>query len=246
MRLNQALAVEKTFKAAAEERMTKLHHMLAKTDLLAGLSRTYQKRNEEDPELPPPNEHKAVQLNAEETLIDLTQIVGDYWDAAAAKEATNCLAKADVIVEGKVLLKDVPATLLLFLEKQLVGLHTYVTKLPVLDPAEEWSYNQETGLFIARPKQTIRTKKVPRSFEKSPATDKHPAQVDSYMEDVAIGTWTLTLTSGAIPETRRRELVARVELLQRAVKAAREAANMQEVVEFKLGKTVFDFLTSKR
>ncbi len=41
--------------------------------------------------------------------------------------------------------------------------------------------------------------------------------------------------SGALPQTRRRELVARVVELQRAVKFAREQANGAEVERLKTG-----------
>jgi len=36
----------------------------------------------------------------------------------------------------------VPATYLLFLEKQLTDLHTLVSKLPVLDASETWVFDQ--------------------------------------------------------------------------------------------------------
>ena len=37
--------------------------------------------------------------------------------------------------------RDVPVTYLLFLEKQLVDLHTFVKKLPVLDASETWVFD---------------------------------------------------------------------------------------------------------
>src|SRR6266567_4738046 len=177
MRLNQILAIEKGAKTGAEERLTRLHHTLAKEDLLSGMSRTYLKRNEDDPELAPPHEQKHVQVRAADTLAEVAHVLTDYWDIAAAKESTNCLAKSDLVVDGQVLLKELPATLLLFLEKQLVNLHTYVSKLPVLNPSEVWEVDPATNLFVTPEKESIRTKKVPRAFIKAEATDKHPAQV---------------------------------------------------------------------
>ena len=68
-----------------------------------------------------------------------------------------------------------------------------------------------------------------RARGKAEATREHPAQVQVYHEDVVIGYWTKTDFSGAIPERRQRELLARVEQLQDAVKKARETANTTEV-----------------
>lgn len=70
--------------------------------------------------------------------------------------------------------------------------------------------------------RTVRTKKVPRNHVKAEATDKHPAQVDVYYEDVPVGYWTTVKFSGALPARRVNELLDRVEKLQQAVKFARE------------------------
>src|SRR6185295_19181249 len=102
----------------------------------------------------------------------------------------NCFAKADVIVDGTVVLSDVPVTTLLFLERKLVDLHTFIVKLPVLDPAERWSYSPDVGAYASAPSETIRSKKVMRNWVRAEATEKHPAQVDVYNEDVPEGTWT--------------------------------------------------------
>lgn len=40
------------------------------------------------------------------------------FDVVATQDFANCQAKADVMVEGRVLIKDAPVTHLLFLEKQ--------------------------------------------------------------------------------------------------------------------------------
>ncbi len=57
---------------------------------------------------------------------------------------------------------------------------------------------------------------------KAEATDKHPAQVGVYYEDVAVGFWRTVKFSGALPAKRVGELLERVEKLQQAVKFARE------------------------
>jgi len=85
------------------------------------------------------------------------------------------VARADVVIDGQTIATDVPVTYLLFLEKQLVDLHTFVKKLPVLDAAESWVRDDSTDSWRTEAVRTIRTKKVPRNHVKAEATDKHPA-----------------------------------------------------------------------
>jgi hypothetical protein len=90
--------------------------------------------------------------------------------------------------------------------------------------------------------QTIKTKKIPRNHVKAEATEKHPAQVEVYYEDVVVGTWRTIKFSGALPASRVNELLNRVEKLQEAVKFAREEANNTDVTEQKVGAKVFQYL----
>jgi hypothetical protein len=164
------------------------------------------------------------------------------FDVTATKDWANCVAKADVAVDGTTILRDVPVSYLLFLEKQLSDLTTFVKKLPILDAAETWTHDPSSDTWKTEPVRTLRTKKVPRNHVKAEATDKHPAQVDVYYEDIAIGTWTTTKFSGAVPAQRVNELLERVEKLTQAVKFAREEANTFEVTDQRVGEAVFAYL----
>jgi hypothetical protein len=97
-------------------------------------------------------------------------------------------------------------------------------------------------VYRSEPVQTTRTKKVPKAFVKAEATEKHPAQVEMFTEDVIVGIWTNIKLSGAIPETRRRQLVAKVVELQQAVKFAREQANSAEVDRLHTGDSIMTYL----
>jgi hypothetical protein len=164
------------------------------------------------------------------------------FDVTATKDWANCVARADVVVDGRPLLSDVPVSYLLFLEKQLVDLHTFVKKLPLLDAAESWNFEESADYWRTEQVRTIRTKKVPRNHVKAEATEKHPAQVEVYYEDVPVGYWTTVKFSGALPARRVNELVDRVEKLQQAVKFAREEANALEVTDQRVGDAVFGYL----
>lgn len=242
-KLNQIVAVENGEKTRVLNEETVLHREVQKLPLLSGISRTYAKKDDDGDDLPA--ESTRVQVNAEEVLEKLGTTLSNLFDITLTKEVANTKASANVVVDGKTILKNVPVTYLLFLEKQLVRLRTFVTKLPVLDPAQSWSKDPNTGVWATAPTQTTKTKKVLRNHVKAEATDKHPAQVELFHEDVIVGTWTKVEYSGAVPQTRVAELVERVDALSKAVKFAREEANNTDVNDEKAGKLVFDYLFEK-
>jgi len=214
--------------------------MLQKPAILSGISRIYRPKDEEGEPLPP--ESTKVQVRAEEIIRQTTTALTKLFDVVATKDWANCKAKADIVVDGKTLLRDVPATYLLFLEKQLLDLHTFIKKLPVLDASETWAFDASADCWATEPVQTVKTKKIPRNHVKAEATEKHPAQVEVYYEDVVVGNWRTVKFSGALPARRVNELLARVDRLQEAVKFAREEANSLEVDEQKVGEQLFQFL----
>ncbi|MFL5732092.1 MAG: hypothetical protein ACJ78Q_02730 [Chloroflexia bacterium] len=239
-RLNQIIAVEKGVKSRSFQELTEAHHVLQKPTMLSGISRTYRPKDEEGEQLPP--ESTRVQVKAEEVIQQTARILTELFDVTATKDWANCKAKADVVVEGKTLLAQVPVTYLLFLEKELVDLHTFVRKLPVLDASDSWTFDPSADTFATEPVQTVRTKKVPRNHVKAEATKEHPAQVEVYYEDVPVGYWRTVKFSGSLPAKRVNELLERVERLQQAVKFAREEANNMEVEDQKVGEKVFQYL----
>ncbi len=239
-KLNQIIAIEKGTKSKSLQDLTEAHHALQKPALLAGISRTYRPRDEEGEQLPP--EATRVQVKAEEIVRKTADVLTKLFDVVAAKDWANTRARADVVIDGQVLLPQVPVSYLIFLEKQLVDLHTFIKKLPVLDPSEHWTFDASADSWATEPVQTTRTKKIPRNHVKAEATDKHPAQVEVYYEDVTVGTWKTVKFSGALPATRVNHLLERVERLQQAVKFAREEANAAEVDEQRVGHKVMGFL----
>lgn len=239
-KLNQVLAVEKGTKSRVYAEVTTLNASAQKPALFNGFSKTW-KPKEEDGEMFPP-ESQRVQQNAREQLQVLSRHLGELFDVSAAKDWANCQAKADVVVDGKVIVKGSPATYLLFLEKQLNDLQTFVTNLPVLDPAEEWRFDEAANLYKSELTKTARTKKVQKPIVLYDATKEHPAQTQLITEDVVIGHWDTVKHSGALPPRRKQELLERVEKLIKAVKYAREEANAQEAEKKAVAAAIFDYL----
>jgi hypothetical protein len=239
-KLNQIIAIEKGVKSRSVQDLTEAHRDLQKSALLSGISRVYRPKDEEGEQFPP--ESTKVQLKADELIRRTAEMLTKLFDVTATKDWANCKSKANVVVDGQTLLSDVPATYLLFLEKQLVDLHTFVKKLPTLDASETWSFDPSADCWVTEPVQTLKTKKVPRNHVKAEATEKHPAQVEVYYEDVVVGSWRTVKFSGSLSAQRVNELLTRVEKLQEAVKFAREEANSLEVEEQKVGGKIFQYL----
>jgi hypothetical protein len=239
-KLCQIIAVEKAIKNKAHVGITEAYRKMQKGALTTGISRAYRPNDEMGEQLPA--ETSKVQLNVSDLIKDVTKVMVDLFDVTATKDWGNCVASADVVVGDVTIAKAVPVTYLLFLEKKLVDIHTFVSKLPVLDPSEEWTYEPNVGSYVSKPNDTVRTKKVFTPLVLAPATDKHAAQVKEGFEDKPVGTWRTVKFSGALPATVITQMLDRVEQLQRAVKFAREECNSRTVEPMKVGAQVFRFL----
>jgi hypothetical protein len=204
--------------------------------------KTYRKKDEEGEDYP--QERKKVQMEAEAVLTQAAKLLTEIMDVTAAKDFANCHAAADVVVDGQVLVQNAPATYLLFLEKQLSDLHTFVEKMPTLDETDDWNRDENSGLFKTSAIPTQRTKKVQKPLVLYPATTEHPAQTQMITEDIVVGYWDTVKQSGALPVPRKQTLLERIEKLSQAVKFAREQANSVEAEAKKVGGTLFAYLLS--
>lgn len=239
-KLNQIIAVEKGIKARIYSELTEVHKVCQKPDLFNGFQKTYIKKDDDGEDYPP--ESKKVQLNAASLLGDMSSKLTDLFDVTATKDYANCAAKANVVIDDVVILTQVPATHLLFLEKQLNDLRTFIEKLPVLDEAEDWEFDNTSGVYKTKVVKTHRSKKIQRAIVLYDATVEHPAQTQLISEDVTVGYWDTVKRSGAIAATNQAVMLAKVDALQKAVKFAREQANDVEAPNQSVGRAVFDYL----
>lgn len=243
MKLNQLLAILKGRKKESVEKLTAAYKLVQKPELFNGLSKTYKPLEELGEVFPP--ESKLVQAKANDVIESVMQDLAGLFDLVITQDIANCTAKADVVVDGNVILSQMPVTYLLFLEKQLTDLATFVGSIPVLDPSESWTFNSDQGYYVSDRYQSSKSKKVPKSHVKYEATKEHPAQVEMYHEDVTVGYWTAVKFSGALPATRRTELLNRIKAISEAVKFAREAANETEVKKVEVGEKLLKMIFSK-
>lgn len=242
-RLNQLLAVDKALKQKSEQFITGLYHTAQKPALFDGMARTYRPLTEDGERLPP--ETRLVQQRATDLIGEAFKALGELFDLRASIDWANTTARADVVVDGQVLLSDVPATHLLFLEKKLIDIQTIVEKVPVLDPAEMWNFDAADQLYKTAPAETARTQKVQEHIVVVQATDKFPAQVATASVDKIIGYYELVKFSGALPMADRRRILARIQALRASVKFAREQANLVHAPKQEVGRKIFEYLLSE-
>jgi hypothetical protein len=239
-KLTVVLGLLKGVKTRTHGVVSALHQQSQKPALYAGQIRTYEPR--EDGGEQRPSESQRVQLKAADVLEQLAEQFTRLTDLSATRDEANTVARADVVVDGQTLLRNVSAMTLLFLEKQLADWRTIVVKLPTLASDQSWTLDAGTGLHRTDPVKSVSTKKVLRNHTIHPGNDKHAPQVKTYEEDVPVGDWTTIRLSGALPVTRQRELIERLDKLVDAVKSARERANLVEVEDAKVGAVMYDYL----
>lgn len=238
--LSQVIAVEKDHKDKVSQEMSRAIGTLSNSGKLTGIARTYTPREENGMILPP--ESTRVQTSARQVITDLQTHLASLFDVVATKDWTNCLAKADIILDGTPLLTGVPATYILFLEKQLTELLSFAKKLPSLDPASSWQYDQSQDCWMTAPTETVRTKKSKKSQTIHEGNQHHPPQFLVWDEDVPEGTWATIHYSGAMQQSEINAIIARIEKLQKAVKYAREEANRQEVTHQHVGEKILRYV----
>lgn len=178
----------------------------------------------------------------------MTQSVVRFWDAVLQREATNQLARADLIVDGKVLATGVPGTFLLGMEDRLKALRAVYEKIPTLAPGKTWDLDKGQplkGIYKRADAETrIRTAKVTTPIVLYEATAHHPAQVKESVSDVVVGTITQENWSGMISAADKSDLLGRIDTLIRAVKKARQRANTTEVQRVVIGKALMNYVNS--
>ena len=211
-----------------------------KDPLYAGLERVYTPKDDDGETLP--REGNIVQKRFGEELVTVATPMARMLDLIATKESANQNAQGVVSLDDGFELPPLPVSVLLTLEKQLDNYAKVVKTLPGVDRQYEWTWDQNENVYRTTPVDKVRTKKVPRNHVKQAPTDKHPAQVEMYLEDTTVGSWRETKLSGGVTEKDRRDLLGNIARLSAAVKVAREQANLTEAPDVKIGQQVFEYL----
>lgn len=194
-------------------------------------------------------EQSDLQTTVKSEVAWLSKILVKAIDSAYAIDSANTTAKADIVLDGgTVLVKDVPATALLQLEKRLKEVSEFIHAIPTLDPAKGFAPDTDTGdgIFKARDVQKDSTKKVEEYIVVVQPTKEHPAQTAKVTKDLKSGTILEQEWSSLITPATKAELLTRAETLFRAVTQARSRANdvVVDTKVNKIGETLLDYVFS--
>lgn len=195
-----------------------------------------------------PETHKAIDTTVDKKLKYMQKTEVRYFNAMLQKEATNQTAVADLIVDGAVLGKDLPATYLLGMETRLKHLRSVYDLIPTLAPGVAWEMDQSqgTGIFkTVNPEEQLKTETIVEPVVLYQATKEHPAQVKEVSKVNNVGKYSTTHWSGMITPAEKSALLGRVDKLIRAFKQARQRANTTEVIKKTIGAELFTYINGK-
>jgi len=190
-------------------------------------------------------QHKELVTTIDEKLKHTWKYVVKYFDVLLQKEATNQTALADLVVEGSVLAEKIPATFLLGMEERVKKLRELYESIPTLQPGVSWEEDktQRPGVFKAQhPEKANKTEQVIQHKVLVAPTDKHPAQIEKWSEQIPVGVYTNDRWSGMISPARKAELMEKIDVLLGAIKKARQRANQAEVVKGNIAQKFYDFI----
>lgn len=241
-KMHELLAVEATLKGQADSVVKEtIVNFTKKAHLFTGKTRNYQPVDDEGEKFA--DEDVEMTTTVPDRLKYTFDAMVPALDATYQKEVTNTTAKADVVVNGEVLLENVPAVALLTLETELKKVRQLLVKAPTLEPGKGWTKDEAVNnTWVSKEIVTVKTKKVEDFKVVVQPTDKHPAHVERVVEDKTVGHWHTQDISGEITSNEKHEMLARLDNLLREVKKARARANQVDVVDQKVGKAILDFI----
>ena len=252
-KLHEVLAVEPDLEGTAKKMVAEVVKTFGKAEMFFGFTKTWEMFDEAQADQAPPSEHRAMATTVDAKLDWVCAAVGRYWDGVLVKERTNQEARADLVVDGVLLIEDAPATFLLALENKLRALRVMYDAIPTLPTGEEWEHAPDIGEHVVRarhPEIRFKTAKtfqhqvlVPAQFPKEgEGGTSLPAQVERWEETVNVGRSVRQLWTGLIPAARKAEILGRLDRVLRETKSARQRANDIEVERVTFAKRLFNYV----
>ncbi len=225
-----------------------------KENLFEGRHRTLRMFQEKDQHLEEAHvEHQEIASTTGAKLKYVQRPIRKHWDCLLQKERTNQDARADVIIGGETIAKDMPAGALVAFERELKEYRSLLDTIKTLPPNRKWvadpsqvAADGSKGVyrdeFLDKKLKTVQTIAHKVMAE---ATEFHPAQIERWKENEPVGEFTEEKLSGKITPAEKSQMLAKVSALIAAVKKARMRANKTPVVKVAVGKAFFDFIHGK-
>lgn len=245
-KLHETLAVENELQNVAKKMLSESERTMGKESLFMGQIRSltmFDQSLERENTI----ERKELTTTVDENLDFLFPHLSRYWDCVAQKDATNQIAAAEVIIDGKVMLKDISATTLLGLETKLAELRKVLMVIPTLAPGVSWELDgqAEAGVYKTEyPEKTFKSEKDVQFKEASPATKEHAAQVAQLPTTTNVGAYETIKQSGMYAPVTKARILDRLDTIRNAIKQARMRANSTNVITANVGDVILGFLRS--
>jgi|WetSurSiteA1Bulk_404760.scaffolds.fasta_scaffold52680_2 hypothetical protein len=247
-KMHELLAVEKDIvgraNAIIEETLKTFKDKAV--EFYTGRVKTYKPFDEADKDLLPVEQKELVDTVPAKLKYTFEKVAEEY-DWLLQKEATNQSARADLVVDGVTLGSNLPATFLLTLEHRLEKIRQLILNAPTLPNGLKWTEDSQKGADVFKLAEeliTYRTRKISVPFVLSPATDKHPAQVQKEERTETIGSYREMQWDSRVTSHTKSILLERVDKMLVAVRKAVRKANDVEASDATIGKKLFDFVLS--
>jgi hypothetical protein len=228
-KLHEVLAVEKARELAATQAMADAVFIFRTPTMFMGELRTTEMFDEAAPV--PPEERAALSRRVDDVMTETVKKVAAYYEVMLQKEATNQQAEASLIVDGKPF-GTYPATFLLGLESRLRKLREVFVAAPTLQEGVEWVDDDMIGKGVRKYKYPIRKTKTAKTFQYKvlyDATERHPAQIEKWEEQVPVGIIVTHKWAAMWTPAEKVEKLERLDKLIEACVVARQKANETEV-----------------
>lgn len=187
---------------------------------------------------------KMIVTSVSDKLDHTFKIVGRHYDALFQLEEANGRARADLIVDGTTIMKNVPATFLLGMESRLKAVKEMIIGIPTLDPSVRWDEDKSSGEghYRGAPVIGMKGEKTLKFLTVAEATVQHPAQVEKWNEDVPVARIETTHTSAMLTPHEKSAMMLRVDKMISAVKKARQRANTVDVTDSTIAAEIFGYI----
>lgn len=249
--LHEILAVEQEKKAGAERaRSQSIETFRSKQSHFTGIRRTFTPFAVDEERGEQAGERLEAQTNLVKTVMEELQhtfgVLAHAVDVGFQLDEANTRAKADIVVDDRVLATDVPATFLLQMERRLGEVRALLKEVPTFDPVRRWEPDHSADkahVLRSEVVTTIRKQRTRQYNVMVEATKEHPAQVDILEVDKPVGEIKSYEWTGMLSPAKKAALLAQLERLLTGVKRARSRANLTPIEpDRKVGEVLLNFL----
>lgn len=241
-KLHELLAVESSVAGNFNRDLQETLKAFNKPEMFQRIITRKEHFNEEDSRLNT-TETKEYTTTVKDRLSWFKNSVTAFFDLVVQKDKTNQKAVADVVVDGEVVAKGVPATTILMLESKLQDLRKVFDAAPTLPSGTKWVFDETDGLWnTSEPVVSFSTKRLTKPVVLYEATKEHPAQVKEVSEDIPVAKITKLTSVGMLTSLEKATILGRLDNLLHACKKARQQANMVNVEQDNIGASIFKYL----